>query len=415
MVPASFRPRPVRPANNFFDAHTFRPTKLTFKVYCAILVLTASLAASQILILPWAMTPADFALVILAISVTQAFQQAGDFGFGNASFRSDVAPEVRTNLRESALLTSTVSWCLAMLICIGGSVVFGAQLMIFAAACTTGWLLTTSKMRASSAIQHLDERRAATENLVWQNAPKLGLVSGSFFGATVSVALGALAAAGLGRPRLPSSRGLAGVLKSQWRLWVPGLGLVVSAFLMAWAETYVLTIASDLVSVAQYQAVVRPMTGLTYVYLPLVSLLQVALNARDFGRALKILSLALAAVCLAAGTLGLLLVFYGSLVWGDFDFPVALVALVAGSTVACALSAFAGNFLIVFGHQGVAAVSTALGAATLMVLSAILVQPYGIKGAALASLSAWSLVALLQVSFALQLYIRGVRGRRARD
>ncbi len=412
MVPASFRPRTVRRTNISLHARTFRPTKLSFKVYCAILVFTASLAASQILILPWAMTPADFALVILAISITQAFQQAGDLGFGNASFRSDVAPEVRVKLRESALLASTVSWCLTMLICIGGSFVLGAQVIIIAAALTAGWLLTASKMRASSAIQHLDERRAATENLIWQNAPKLGLISGSFFGATMSVALGALAAAGLGRPRLPTSHGFAGALKTQWRLWVPGLGLVVSAFLMAWAETYVLTIASDLVSVAQYQAVVRPMTGLTYVYLPLVSLLQVALNARNFGRALKILSAALAAVSLAAGAMGLLLVCYGSLVWVDFDFPVALVALVAGSTIACAISAFAGNFLIVFGHQVVAAVCTALGAITLVVLSAVLVQSYGIEGAALASLSAWSLVALLQVGFALQLRIRNVRERR---
>ena len=61
--------------------------------------------------------------------------------------------------------------------------------------------------------------------------------------------------------------------------WMPGLAVSSSAFFMTWTDTYSLSIVSGIDEAGQYQAIVRPLTGITYLYLPILALIQAAHNA----------------------------------------------------------------------------------------------------------------------------------------
>ncbi len=368
------------------------PRMLSPLLYLGFVAVTAGLAVAQFYFLPRNLGPAQFALAALALSVIQGAQQFGDLGAHNASLRVSLPREERVRLRESALLLSTVV-CLAGVVVGLGLGVAGVGFGYLAAcACATAWFLTPDKVHSSGAVQLGDERAATRHNLVWQNAPKVGSVVGSFGGTALSTVLGALANALLFyRPALPRL-GAGRLLLSQAHLILPGLALSVSAFLMMWTDTYALSAVAGLADAGQYQAVVRPLTGITYLYLPVISLIQAAHNAGLVRRERRLMMMG--ALMGVGGSLGvgLGLYLFGQSIWPAFTFPADVVlACGAAAALACA-SAVVGGQLTLRGRQGVAAVNTLLGAGLLLVLSLVLIPGLGAVGAGLASASAWALV-----------------------
>lgn len=362
------------------------------RLYLGFVALTGGLAVAQFYFLPRNLGPVEFATAALALSVIQGAQQLGDLGAHNASLRVALPREHRIQLRESALFLSTM-------VCLTG-VVLGLFLGItgtglgylVACAFATALFLAPSKTHSSGAIQLGDERAATKYNLVWQNAPKLGSVVGSFGGTALLSIVGALVNAVLFyRPALP--RFVAWhVLRSNAHLILPGLALSVSAFLMLWIDTYALSAFAGLADAGQYQAVVRPLTGITYLYLPLVSLIQAAHNAGLVRRERRLMTVA--GLLGVGGSLGIAcgLYLFGGLIWPEFSFPADVVAACGTAAGLACLSAVVGGQLALRGRQGWAAGNTILGAVVLLLLSLLLIPTLGALGAGLASASAWALV-----------------------
>ena len=367
---------------------------LTSRQYLGFVAITSGLAVAQFYFLPRNLGPTQFATAVLALSVIQGAQQLGDFGAHNASLRAGLPRADRIQLRESAVLLSTVTCLIGILtgvvVGLSGSP-FG---YLVALACGTALLLAPSKAHSSGAIQLGDERAATMHNLVWQNASKFGSIVGSFGGTALLSILGALINATLlYRPALPRFVAWA-VLKAHARVILPGLALSVSAFFMMWIDTYTLSSVTGLADAGQYQAVVRPLTGITYLYLPVISLIQAAHNAGLLQRERRLM--VVASMLGVGGSFGIAVGLYlvGERIWPAFDFAPEVVAACGAAAGLAALSAVVGGQLTLRGRQGWAAANTVLGALVLLLLSLLLIPRIGAVGAGLASAAAWLLVAL---------------------
>lgn len=368
---------------------------LTSRLYLSFVAVTGGLAVAQFYFLPRNLGPTEFATAALALSIIQASQQLGDLGAHNASLRVSLPREERIQLRESALFLSSV-------VCLAG-VIIGIVLgltgtgfgYVVALACATALMLAPSKTHSSGAIQLGDELGATKHNLIWQNAPKLGSVIGSFGGTALTSILGAfLNAVLLYRPALPRFVAWR-VLRSHTALIVPGFALSLSAFLMAWTDTYALSVVTGLADAGQYQAVVRPLTGITYLYLPVISLIQAAHNAGLVRRERRLMGAA--GLLGVVGSLGIALGLYlfGQRIWPEFDFALGVLTTCGAAAALASVSAVIGGQLTLRGRQGWAAGNTVLGAVVLLGLSLLLIPGLGAFGAGLASASAWTLVVIL--------------------
>lgn len=350
-------------------------------------------------------------MVAIAISVTQAVQGFGDFGLYSGSSRRDLDEHYRLSMRDDGYAVSVVTAVLVLgAICVAAFTSFleprGAG--VYAAAILAGAVLSARKAESLSAVQFGDEVRAARLNLVWQNAPKVGMLVGGVATGTAlgTLAGGLLSAIGFASPMRPRLSGLISRLRLTKRHWAPGLLLVVSAFAAQWIETYVLTIASGLAAVGEYQAILRPMIAATYLYLPLVGMLHVALNLRLASRARRLTLGALTVVAIYVSLAGAALVTLGSAVWPEYRFPVSVVAIVGAATWVSSCSAVLGAHLLVDGAHYRAAVATIAGAIVLLLSSLMMVPDLGITGAALGSLFGWATAAILQ---GFEVYRRGTR------
>lgn len=368
---------------------------LSPRLYLGFVGLTGGLAVTQFYFLPRNLGPAEFATAALGLSLIQGSLQLGDLGAHNASLRVGLTRDDRIRLRESALLLSSM-------VCLAG-VILGLILgltgtrfgYLVACACGTALLLAPSKTHSSGAIQLGDERAATRHNLLWQNAPKFGSVIGSFGGTALLSILGALVNALLVyRPALPRFVAWS-VLRSHAPLIIPGLALSLSAFLMMWTDTYALSAVSGLADAGQYQAVVRPLTGITYLYLPVISLIQAAHNAGLVRRERKLMTVA--GLMGVAGSLGIAvgLYLFGEQIWPEYTFSAGVLAACGTAAGLACLSTVVGGQLTLRGRQGWAAGNTVLGALVLLLLSLLLIPDRGAVGAGLASASAWMLVVVL--------------------
>ncbi|WP_248704998.1 lipopolysaccharide biosynthesis protein [Curtobacterium sp. MWU13-2055] len=382
-----------------FDASA-RPRRLGRNLYLLFVGVTAFLALAQMVLLPRNLSAFEFGTLSIALSLTQAVQQFGDLGFSNAAFRRELDSSLRGELREYGLtnvfVVSTVAILVAAVAAFAGAFSwygFG----VLALAVLSGTVLAASKMSANSAIEAGDERAAAVQNAVWQNAPKLGMIVGSFGGTALASSIGAVVTAvGFGRPRLPRRWATPTTFSRHARLWAPGLTLVAAAFAASWVDTYILTALQGVDAAGAYQAILRPLLGVTYIYLPVVAILQSAANRGQWQRMrrLRLASVGGSAACAALVAAALIMI--GDQVWPEYKFPTVAVVLCAVSVVAGCASTVFGTELLVHGRQGFSAVATLGGAAVLAALTAALVPHLGLVGAAAGSCAGWLTAAVVQ-------------------
>jgi len=362
--------------------------------YLAFVFVTAALAAAQFYFLPRNLGPLEFAGVVLGLSVIQGALQFGDLGSYNASLRAALPAQDRVELRESAVFLSSVVCLIGVVLGVLVGLTSNPMGWILAAGCATAFLLAPNKAHSSGAIQLGEERIATKHNLVWQNAPKLGSIVGSFGGSAVASMAGALVSAAfsyrLELPRFVSWR----VLRTHAKVIIPGFVLSLSAFLMAWTDTYALSTVAGLEDAGQYQAVVRPLTGITYLYLPIVSLIQAAHNAGLKRRERRLMVVAVALGFLGAGAISGGMWLFGPTIWPEFEFALPVILACGFSASLFALCTVVGGQLTLRGKQGLAAGTTVLGALVLLGLSLVLIPRFGAFGAGLASASSWLFVTI---------------------
>ncbi|MFB2599451.1 lipopolysaccharide biosynthesis protein [Herbiconiux sp. P17] len=381
---------------SFPERHSYLGRRL-YLVYVGV---TAILALGQMLFLPRFLDATQFGLLALAMSATQAIQQFGDMGFGNAAARVSVDKPLRRTFREIGLTISYLvcaGFCVALLLLTVFGAIDGAETAVFAVAVLTALTLAASKMRASARTESGDERWASVENSIWQNAPKVGMLATAFGGtALITLAGGLVSAAVLGRPLLPRVWPRWRQITTNFRYWSPGLILVASAFAVTWADTYILTSIQGVADAGSYQAIMRPLIGVTYLYLPILGLVQSSANRLDWRRVSRLTTIALGITTVAAALIAVALIFIGSIIWPMYSFPPLVVILAAGSVVASAASALFGTRLLVIGKQMLSAGATLLGLAALVILSLLLIPSLGMLGAAIGSITGWTISAAIQ-------------------
>lgn len=323
-------------------------SKLSPLRYAVGLGLGLGLAAVQLVLLPMWLPPKEFGVLIVAISVTQALVTFGDFGYGSATYHASLSLDDRAHRSRCAVgmtlvVAGTVIVASLMLIFVGVSARGPAVGVCVGAA--TGALLQASRMRAINLELGGDEIRAHKEHLIWQNAPKLGmLIVAPWIPSGLAVALaGAASAAVLARPRYFGAPAVRILLKDA-PAWSPGLILVVSGFALSWVDTYMVGLVSSLAVLAAYQVAYRLFASLSYFYLPVGSVLvsRVARGARRAAVRLTILTLAgltALAVFVAAAFHS-----FASTLWPSYHFslswaaPLGLVAVASGASYMLGLS-----------------------------------------------------------------------------
>lgn len=368
-------------------------------LYCTIVAVTGALAVAQFYFLPNNLGAIEFGYVVLALSFLQAGLQLSDLGLINASLRTDLPPELRVQLRVNAVGVASVVCLCGVAACAGLAMGGSNSAVVAGAALVCAVWLIGDRAHASAAAQTGAETATSRYNLVWQNAPKAGSIAGSFGGTALTAMLGAIGTSMLLRrpqlPRLPKWS----FLQSSWQVWLPGAGVSLTAFLLTWAETYLLSAVVGVAEAGQYQAVVRPLTGITYLYLPLVALIQAAHNADAHRRVQRLTMLALGLGLLGSVGTGAMLLGVGSTIWPDFHFDTAVVIPAVVAALAICASAVVGVQLLVRGHHVAASANTAVGAVVLLLMSFYTVPSMGAAGAALSSASAWSVVVLGHLLF----------------
>lgn len=381
-------------ADQFARLEAGRPrrSRVSIWAYGSVVLLTGSLAIAQFYFLPNNLGPTEFGLTVLGLSVIQAAFQFSDVGSINASLRTDLTDELRVALRVNAV---SISW----IVCLGGIIVscglgfIGATFgYVSAAAFACALLLVGGKAHASAAVQMGDEKGATRHNVIWQNSPKLGSIIGSFGTTALKTMLAAVVTSALfSRPQIPH--------KPRWsfvrinrNVWMPGLALATGGFLMSWTDTYSLSIVSGIDEAGQYQAIVRPLTGITYLYLPILALIQAAHNANAQKRVKLLMIAGVALGGLGSVVIGVFLVIFGRDIWPDFRFDTKVVVAAAVAATAMSAATVIGIQLVQRGKHVIASVQSTIGAAVLLVLSLLTVGTMGALGAGLASAIAWTFV-----------------------
>ena len=137
----------------------------------------------------------------------------------------------------------------------------------------------------------------------------------------------------------------------------------------------------------QYQAIVRPLTGITYLYLPIIALIQAAQNATAQKRVKLLMVAGVALGGLGSVGIGVFLIVFGRDLWPDFRFDTKVVVAAAVAATAMCVATVIGIQLMLRGKQLIISVNTSTGAALLLVLSLLTVERMGALGAGLASAS----------------------------
>ena len=376
-----FKDNFVRPS----DARVVTDSRLSASSYALVVLLTGSLAVVQFYFLPRNLGAAEFGLAVLGLSVTQAALQFTDVGLINASLRSDISDDVRVALRAHAVSISHILCVVFIIISCGVGAAGTSFGYIAAAGFACALFLIGGRTQASAAVHMSDEKTATRHNILWQNSPKIGSVLGSFGGTATASMVAAVATSALfGRPHLPRRIRFSFLRLHRW-LWLPGIAVSASGFLLTWVDTYTLSILSGVTDAGNYQAIVRPLTGITYIYLPIIALIQSAFNAGNSQR-VKLLMASCVALGVAGSTLvAAFLIIFGHEVWPGFAFDHRTVLVAAVAAVAMCVATVLGGQLLLRGHHLAAAINTSLGAIILAIVSVVTVRAMGTFGAGLAS------------------------------
>ena len=115
---------------------------------------------------------------------------------------------------------------------------------------------------------------------------------------------------------------------------------------MTWTDTYSLSIVSGVDEAGQYQAIVRPLTGITYLYLPIVALIQAAHNATAERRVKLLMVSGIALGGLGSMAIAVFLVIFGRDIWPDFRFDTKVVVAAAVAATAMCVAAIIGIQLL---------------------------------------------------------------------
>lgn len=288
-----------------------RRTRLGGPLYAVVVICGLGLAAGQILLLPRLLGSAEFGVAIIGFSLTQAGLSVGDLALSFTS-QSTTLPEARrAEYREAALLVATILVGGAALVTLIVGQFHGQRSMLVAAALglLSALVLEGSLLRARSWEQAGDEKRAALENLCWQNAPKFGLLVGAAIGRSPVACLagGILCSLAVGRPLFPRFSPRALSVLRDWRRWGPALLSVVAVFAVTWGDTYVLAAHLGLAAAAGYETTYRAMSSVTYLFQPWNSVMLSRLNAGVANSVGPILALSLAITAAGLAVLTILI------------------------------------------------------------------------------------------------------------
>lgn len=374
-------------------------TRLGGSLYILVVLCGLGLAAGQIFLLPRLLGSAEFGIAIIGFSLTQAGLSVGDLALSFTS-QSTTLPETRrAEYREAALLVATILVGGAALITIIVGQFQGQSSMLMAAALglLSALVLEGSLLRARSYEQAGDEKRAAAENLCWQNAPKLGLLVGAAVGRSPVACLagGLLCSLAVGRPLFPRpSLRVLSVLR-EWRRWVPALLSVVAVFAVTWGDTYVLAANLGLAAAAGYETTYRAMSSVTYLFQPWNSVMLSRLNAGAANSVVPILALSLAITAAGLAVLTILI-----RVEARRLFPGLPVAYGALGPLTCLflfanISYLLGNVLVSRGKFGVTVLANCVALVVAVVGHAVFTTKGAATTAAVVSASSGGAAALV--------------------
>lgn len=376
-------------------------SRLSRRMYIAVVGTGLFLTACQVIALPRFLGAEEFGLVAIAISVTQGFFQFGDLGFGRLSDETFRDEAQRGHLRMLSFTASSA--VLLVVLMIGGIIYAGAGVdsaLYAMIAAATAWVLCPTQLRAQVCEARGDEVGSALRHLLWQNAPKVGLIAGALlFRTAPGCLMGGLAGACLvAVPRVCSLRA-AREIPALWRRWGPSLLAIVAPFVMAWSDTYFVAAQYGLATAAGYAVVYRILNAVSYFYLPFGSVLLSRLNRgeREATWLVPLLSLALC-VPVLLGLAG------GIVLWGGKVFPgipisVGIVLPLVLMNVFANVSYLFGTTLSALGRFDRILLSNLVGAAVALSGHLIFTVRSSLPVAAVVSCSAVATAGLLQLAF----------------
>ena len=373
--------------------------------YIRFVALSGILAAAQILILPRRLDETSFGITVLAISVTQGVLVLGDVGL--TLFASDTTrnQDERRALRSLVMTTATAFSLGVCTIFLVLAMTWPSQRELWlclALGAGTGWVLWPRAAKSLSATASGDEVETLHNNLLWQNAPKPGLILSAlvFPSAVVALAAGWLTSLLAGRMVLPH-RPMRPAVWPPAGAWVVAFGIPAFSFGLMWADSYVLAATATLDDVGQYQVIYRALWAVTYLYLPLLALAGTAFNAGDRRRWRRILVLAAIGTVAFTAAAAFALVRFGHRVWPTYSFDPQVAWLLAAAGVLAFGSAASGSFLIMVGQRVSVLLANVVGLIAVVVVSLALIPAMGSAGAAIGSVTGYALTSLLQTAMAL--------------
>jgi hypothetical protein len=359
----------------------------------------AALTALQLFALPRALGQRGFGIAVIGISVTQAVFALADLGFARLADDSTRTTDERNAFRSAAMFTTSLVVLIGLVVCgvLRLAHVGGVIPAVAAASAVTAYLLTPIQLAAGAAEARGDEVGAATYHVVWQNLPKVGLVLGAVITRTPlgGAVGGLLASAALGRPRLGSvdhSRRLGKTARALRPAWLSSL----SAFLISWGGTYSIGAVRGLAAAGRYDFDYRVLSGASYLYYPMGSVLTARINVRrrEAVREVTVRTVALVCVSQAAAITGVLL--FQKQVVGIAPLGLSVLIVLAGVVLLTTVSYLMGATLIAYGRLW-ATVTAAVAAAVVALVGHVTITPAtGPIGAASVSAASMALAAAMQ-------------------
>lgn len=377
------------------------PRRLTRKRYVAYLAIGLALTGIQLLMMPRLLKPTEFGFAVIGISVTQGLLQFGDLGISGLCIdsRRSAAEQLvlRTQGRTMLITTSLVVALVALvwsLVTEPSTVAQSVGLGALAAAAIAG-----TRFKAMEHVAGGDEIGAATDNLLWSNAPKVGLLIPLFvFDKAVPIlAVSAVVTLCVGLWSWNSAKGLdfRGLVRvSEYLAPLVAIG---SAFGVAWLDTYFVALGKGVAAAGMYQLVYRILGVATYLYLPWGSVISTRVNA---GTRRPLTSATEAALILTIGCVAMTaagLAYIAPTVFPSYAIPLTLLPLLAVFYTISAISYCFGSALVAYGRLHIVGIANALGLGVAVVGHSIITLRVGPVGAASVSLVAISSTAAVQI------------------
>jgi hypothetical protein len=389
--------------------HRATPRQLPRALYCLFVGLGATLTTAQVLVLPDILGARGFGIAVISISISQGMAIAGDFGFGRLSDDTSRPQGERNRFRTLSFASVSMTVAVTVVASVVVAVVSDSTLPFACAlGAMTAWLLYPVQLRAQVAESYTDEVGAAYRHFLWQNGTKAGLIAGALItrdpvGCVAGGLVAALVIALPQRPVLSATRQLFAL----WRVWLPALLSVTAPFVLIWSDTYFVTIAHGIAVGGGYVLIYRILGAVSYLYLPLGSVLLSRLNRQDRRAAwfVPAVSLCLTIPTLLVLSIGLLNIGREVFPGIPLDFQVLLPLTIMN--VLASLSYFAGTVLAAYGSFSTIVRCSLIGAAIAIAGHLLFTLHRGLAVAAYVSLVSVGTAALLQVAAAVNARRRG--------